>query len=105
MHDDSTIKLSGEVEADERFIVGKARNMHLAVKARRITGTGTKDKTAVMGVLSVVARFAPPLSRTVANRRCKLKAKSISKLVRLSIRMLCCPTKDSLERMALQSAA
>lgn len=42
---------SGEVEADETFIGGKARNMHLSVKARRITGTGTKDKTAVMGIL------------------------------------------------------
>lgn len=41
----------GEVEADETFIGGKARNMHLSVKARRITGTGGKDKTAVMGLL------------------------------------------------------
>ena len=41
----------GEVEADETFIGGKARNMHLSVKARRITGTGTKDKVAVTGVL------------------------------------------------------
>ncbi len=49
--DDSTEKLSGEVEADETFIGGKARNMHLSKKARRITGTGTKDKTAVMGIL------------------------------------------------------
>ena len=49
MHDDSTVMLSGEVEADETFIGGKARNMHLSVKARRITGTGTKDKIAVNG--------------------------------------------------------
>ncbi len=51
LHDDSITKLSGEVEADETFIGGKARNMHLAKRARRITGTGTKDKTAVMGIL------------------------------------------------------
>ncbi len=51
MKDDSTIKLSGEVEADETFLGGKAHNMHVAVKARRITGTGTKAKTAVMGIL------------------------------------------------------
>jgi transposase-like protein len=44
-------KGGGEVEADETFIGGKARNMHLSVKARRITGTGGKDKTAVMGLL------------------------------------------------------
>ena len=46
-------KLSGEVEADETFIGGKARNMHKDVKARRITGQGrnTDDKIMVMGIL------------------------------------------------------
>ena len=51
MHDDAPGMLSGEVEADETFIGGKARNMHVAKRQRRITGTGTKDKTAVMGIL------------------------------------------------------
>src|ERR1022692_1161930 len=46
-----TDKLSGEVEADETFIGGKARNMHISERQRRITGTGGKDKTAVMGML------------------------------------------------------
>src|ERR1022692_703386 len=41
----------GEVEADETFIGGKARNMHVSKRQRRITGTGGKDKTAVMGIL------------------------------------------------------
>ena len=44
-------KLNGEVEVDETFIGGKARNMHLSERKRRITATGTKDKTAVMGIL------------------------------------------------------
>jgi transposase-like protein len=46
-------KLTGEVEADETFIGGKARNMHKSVKARRITGQGrnVEDKAIVMGVL------------------------------------------------------
>jgi len=44
-------KLDGEVEVDETFIGGKARNMHVSERKRRITGTGTKDKTAVMGIL------------------------------------------------------
>jgi transposase-like protein len=44
-------KLSGEVEVDETFIGGKARNMHLSERKRRITATGTKDKTAVMGIM------------------------------------------------------
>ena len=44
-------KFTGHVEADETFIGGKARNMHASKRARRITGTGGKDKTAVMGIL------------------------------------------------------
>lgn len=44
-------KLTGEVEVDETFIGGKARNMHVSKRKRRITGTGTKDKVAVVGVL------------------------------------------------------
>lgn len=47
----SSDKLSGEIEVDETFIGGKARNMHLAKRQRRITGTGGKDKVAVMGIL------------------------------------------------------
>ena len=43
--------LGGEVEADETFIGGKARNMHKDKRAEKITGTGGKDKTAVMGIL------------------------------------------------------
>src|SRR6266700_4789907 len=41
----------GEVEVDETFIGGKARNMHVSKRLRRITGTGGKDKTAVMGIM------------------------------------------------------
>jgi transposase-like protein len=44
-------KLSGQIEADETYVGGKARNMHRAKRARVITGTGGKDKTAVMGIL------------------------------------------------------
>jgi transposase-like protein len=44
-------KLSGQIEADETFIGGKARNMHKDRRERVITGTGGKDKTAVMGIL------------------------------------------------------
>jgi transposase-like protein len=54
MQNGSFMKMGGkgvEIEADETFIGGKARNMHIAKKQRRITGTGTKDKVAVMGIL------------------------------------------------------
>jgi transposase-like protein len=42
---------NGGVEIDETFIGQKARNMHKDVKARRITGTGGKDKIIVLGML------------------------------------------------------
>jgi len=44
---------SGEVEADETFIGGKARNMHLNVKTRRRPrpGHNVTDKTIVMGMM------------------------------------------------------
>jgi transposase-like protein len=57
MQNGSIMKLGGgmsEVEVDETFIGGKARNMHKDVKARRITtrhGNNAKDKTLVMGMV------------------------------------------------------
>ncbi len=51
MQDGSFLKFAGHVEVDETFIGGKARNMHMDVKKRRITGSGPTDKTAVFGVL------------------------------------------------------
>jgi transposase-like protein len=50
MHTGSFNKLDGEIEVDETYIGGKARNMHKDVRKRRITGTGGKDKTAVVGI-------------------------------------------------------
>ncbi len=40
-----------EVEVDETFIGGKARNMHAAERQRKITGTGGKGKAIVFGVM------------------------------------------------------
>jgi transposase-like protein len=51
LHDGSVEKASGHVEADETFIGGKARNMHVTQRRRRITGTGGKDKTPVLGIV------------------------------------------------------
>jgi len=47
----SFMKMSGEVEVDETFIGGEARNMHLDKRQKAITGTGGKDKAAVLGFL------------------------------------------------------
>lgn len=51
LQDNNAGKLGGEVEVDETFIGGKSRNMHIATKKRRITGTGGKDKTIVFGMV------------------------------------------------------
>ena len=44
-------KLKGEVEVNETFIGGKARNMHLAKRKKAIQGRGATGKTIVMGML------------------------------------------------------
>src|SRR5436190_17871661 len=46
-------KIGGEVECDETFIGGKARNMHKDRKARALQGKGGwySSKTAVQGIL------------------------------------------------------
>ena len=63
-------KFSGHIEADETFIGGKARNMHTGKRARKITGTGGKDKTAVMGILERTGKDGHSKVRTtvVPNR-------------------------------------
>jgi hypothetical protein len=44
-------KLSGEVEVDETFIGGKARNMHAAKRAKKIQGRGPEGKEIVFGMV------------------------------------------------------
>ena len=51
METGSFLKAGGTVEADETFIGGFAKNMHKARREKAITGTGGKDKAAVVGVL------------------------------------------------------
>jgi transposase-like protein len=54
MQNRSILKIGGkgkQVEVDESFIGGAARFMHADKRKRRITDTGTKDKTPVMGIL------------------------------------------------------
>src|ERR1700688_969866 len=54
MQSGSLLKLGGSgktVEVDETFIGGKARHMHKAKRAIRITSTGMKDKIPVVGIL------------------------------------------------------
>jgi len=51
MQQGSLEKLSGQVEADETYIGGKARNMHKSKREEKITGRGSSGKVAVMGLL------------------------------------------------------
>jgi transposase-like protein len=70
--------LSGEVEADETFIGGKARNMHKDKRAAKITGTGGKDKTMVMGVLE---RGGKVRTAVISNRKKKALQTEVRKHV------------------------
>ncbi len=67
-------KLNGEIEIDETFVGGKARNMHKSKRARVITGTGGKDKVVVMGMLE---RGGNVRAMVVDNRRKKELQKNI----------------------------
>jgi transposase-like protein len=51
IHAGQAWQLDGEVEVDESFIGGKARNMHKVERARKITGRGGKDKTIALGIV------------------------------------------------------
>jgi transposase-like protein len=66
MQSGSFMQLDGEVEVDETFIGGKARNMHKEKREAAITGTGGKDKTAVMGFLE---RGGPVKATVIADRK------------------------------------
>lgn len=72
-------KISGEVEVDETFIGGKARNMHLGKRSIRITGTGGKDKAAVVGILE---RGGQVRATMIPNRRKKVLQSEIRKHVK-----------------------
>ncbi len=65
----SSVQLGGDgkpVEVDETFVGGAARFMHADKRKRRITETGTKDKTAVMGILE---RGGEVRAAVVGNRK------------------------------------
>jgi len=51
MQTGSLEKLGDDVEVDETYIGGKARNMHKHVRDAKITGTGGKDKSIVFGMI------------------------------------------------------
>ena len=65
MQNGSFEKLSGNVEVDETFLGGKAKNMHKAKREAIIQGRGSVGKTAVMGLLERKGRvLAKVIERT-----------------------------------------
>jgi transposase-like protein len=70
--------LSGEVEVDETFIGGKARNMHVEKRKRRITGRGGHDKVPVIGILE---RGGKIRTAVVPNRKKKALQAEVRKHV------------------------
>lgn len=78
MQSGSFMKMGGggaEIEVDETFIGGKARNMHKSKRDARITGRGGKDKTIVLGILERGGRVR---TKVVDNR----KAKTLQPIIR-----------------------
>src|ERR1039457_4802509 len=59
-------KLHGDVEVDETFIGGKARNMHADKRAEKITGRGPEGKAIVAAVLE---RGGKVRAKVVSTRR------------------------------------
>lgn len=57
--------LEGEVEIDETYIGGKAKNMHKKERAKKIQGRGASGKTAVLGLVERNGRvYAKPVANT-----------------------------------------
>jgi transposase-like protein len=71
-------KLSGDVEVDETFIGGKARNMRASKRAEKIKGRGPEGKTIVAAVLE---RGGKVRAKVVSSRR----KPELQKLVRENV--------------------
>jgi transposase-like protein len=72
-------KLGGEVEVDETFIGGKARNMHASKRKERISGRGSAGKAIVAAVLQRGGK----VRATVVEKRRK---KQLQELVRENVK-------------------
>jgi len=79
------------VEADETYIGAKARNMHPAKRAVKITGTAGKDKIAVMGILERGSKATGSRVRTkiVDNTRKKVLQSEIREHVKVADDQTC----------------
>lgn len=103
LQDETFGKLNGEVEVDETFIGGKARNMHLSERQRRITGTGGADKTVVFGMLERDGRIRAKVMPDRKRESLQAEIKEHVKLEPLSIAMNGLPTRDSKPNTSIKS--
>jgi len=82
MHNGTFEKMDGHVEADETFIGGKARNMHVAKRKATVKGTGGMHMTPVQGLLERGTRDGVKVSRVKAEVLKSRKKKDIQGKVR-----------------------
>ena len=80
LHAGSFEKLTGQVEVDETFIGGKARNMHASKREQKIHGRGPTDKVAVLGMIERGGRVH---AEVVPNRKRGTLQKSIKRHVKV----------------------
>lgn len=84
MQNGSFEKLSGEVECDETFIGGKAKNMHRQKREKLIKGRGSVGKTAVFGALErkgrVLAKVIESTNRETLHKEVKEQVEKGSNL-------------------------
>ena len=80
LHAGSFAKLAGQVEVDETFIGGKAKNMHASRRKQKIHGRGPVDKVAVLGMIERGGRVH---AEVVPNRKRATLHRSIKRRVRV----------------------
>ncbi len=84
MENGSIEKLSGNVECDETFIGGLAKNMHKWKREQKIKGRGSVGKTAVFGALErkgrVLAKVIQKTDKKTLHAEVKEKVESGSNL-------------------------
>jgi transposase-like protein len=72
-----SIMLSGEVECDETFIGGKAKNMHKSKREKLIKGRGSVGKTAVFGALERKGRVLAKVIESTDRKTLHSEVKNI----------------------------
>jgi transposase-like protein len=68
-------KMSGQIEADETFIGGKARNMHKSKREQKIQGRGASGKVAVMGLLERHGKVRTKIVPDTASRTLQVEVR------------------------------